>query len=269
MALLTPAGGEAHELPARGLFGVLNLLTEKPGTLRYAGSVDDARRLAEEYREAGFYSVDLGAQSSHYASRGLGEAEELQVLLPVVEALARDGHTVCVETARAAVIEQCAQAGARVVNLTGGIGDPDVVSALARTGCAVITAFTPRDSPHQVQDVSLDEDLRERLAQGLADNMDTLRAAGVRSIIADAGIGFSYPVPYKEFSQYQVETIRRTPRLAEVLGAPVLVAVPRLRNLWTTAAFATLALEFDAHFLRCHDPEVASIVQLLTEGVDE
>lgn len=264
-----PGTVEAVELPPSGLFGVLNLLSEKPGTLRYAGSVDDARRLADEYRDAGFYAVDLGAQSSHYASRGLGQDEELQYLLPVVEALAREGHTVCVETARAAVIEACGQTGARVVNLTAGIGDPEVVGALAGTGCAVITAFTPRDSPHQVHDVSLDQDLRDRLAQGLADNLEVLRAAGVRSIIADAGIGFSYPVPYKEFSRYQVETIRRTPRLADALDAPVLVAVPRLRNLWTTAAFATLSVEFGAHFLRCHDPEVAGIVELLTEGVDE
>ena len=251
------------------LLGVINLLDEKPGTLQHAATLSDAHRIADAYRDAGFAAVDLGAQSSHYAVRRLGVQEEVDRLVPFVEALAADGHAVSVETGRAEVVRAATTAGATTVNLSSGTTDPEVVAALVSSGATVITAFTPNDSPHEVEGIDVARDFRGKVEAGLLANIAHLRAAGVGSLIADAGIGFSFPVPYEEFSHYQVETIRQTRALADLVQLPVLVAVPRLPNPWLTAAFTTLALENGAAWLRCHDTEVALVLQLLTRGVPE
>ncbi|MGD8151347.1 dihydropteroate synthase [Ornithinimicrobium sp. Y1694] len=246
------------------LLGVINLMNEKPDVLRYADSPEAALRLAEEYRAAGFTAVDLGAQSSHYGVRRIDEDQELAVLLPVVRALVAEEHSVCIETSRAEVIRAACGEGASIVNLSGGLFREDVQAALAETRPSVITAFTPRDSTTEVHDLDIEADLAARLADGLRSNLRLLHDLGVEDVIADAGIGFSYPVPYSEFRHYQVSAIRRTRELAAAVGAPLLVAVPRLPDLWITVTFAALSVEHGADLLRCHDPDVAKVVSLLT-----
>ena len=224
---------ERHEFPVAGIVGVINLMNEKPDVLRYAATVDDALRMGEEYREAGFAGLDIGAQSSHYAVRRMSAQEQIDRLVPVVEALTADGHPVAVETE---------------------IGELDLMC---------ITSFTPRDTPFDVDGVDIERDLRGQYAVGLRANVERLRAAGVRKLIVDAGIGYSYPMPYSEFSKYQVETIRHTRALGETFGLPTLVAVPRVPNEWLIAAFTTLAVEYGASLLRCHDPAVGEVARLL------
>lgn len=254
----------AHDpFPASGLVGVINLANEKPGTLRYADGVDSARRLAAEYREAGFAGIDLGAQSSHYSVRRMTAEEQIGLLAPVVSALAADGHPIAFETELPAVIRACAEAGATCVNLSGGARDDAILALIGELGLACITSFTPRDTPREVDAVDITRDLRGRAIEGLRGNVARMEAAGVPQIIADAGIGYSYRMPYSEFAKYQVETIRQTRELGAAFGLPTLVAVPRVADEWLIAAFAAVAIESGADLLRCHDPQLGMVAKLL------
>lgn len=254
--------------PDHGLLGVINLANEKPGTLRYADGPSSALRLADEYRRAGFTCVDLGAQSSHYAVRVMTAEEQIGLLLPIVTALVADGHAVAVETALPKVIRACAEAGAGCINLSGGVRHDDVLAALADSRMACITSFTPRDSPQDVDDVDIARDLRAQYLSGLRGNVDRLHQFGITDLIVDAGIGYSYQMPYADYRAYQVDTIRGTAEMAAAFDYPTLVAVPRIDNEWLIAAFATLAMESDASMLRCHDPAVGDVADLLGYGAD-
>ena len=254
---------EQREFPVAGIVGVINLMNEKPDVLRYAATVDDALRMGQEYREAGFAGLDIGAQSSHYAVRRMSAQEQIDRLVPVVEALTADGHPVAVETEIGEVIRACAEAGAVAANLSGSVRDDAVLREIGELDLMCITSFTPRDTPFDVDGVDIERDLRGQYAVGLRANVERLRAAGVRKLIVDAGIGYSYPMPYSEFSKYQVETIRQTRALGETFGLPTLVAVPRVPNEWLIAAFTTLAVEYGASLLRCHDPAVGEVARLL------
>lgn len=255
--------GQSTPFPIAGLIGVINLANEKPGTLRYASDVDAARRLAGEYHAAGFAAIDLGAQSSHYSVRRMSGAEQIDILAPVVLALVEDGHNVAVETEIPGVAGACAEAGAGCLNLSGGIDNDDLLGLIAAHDLTCITSFTPRDSPQDVDAVDIDRDLRGQYLVGLAANVDRLTGAGVSRLIVDAGIGYSYRMPYRDFARYQVDTIRDTPALTEAFSRPTLVAVPRIADEWLVAAFATLAMECGASLLRCHDPAVGEIGRLL------
>lgn len=249
--------------PESGLVGVINLADEKPGTLRYADGVEAARRLADEYRAAGFAGVDLGAQSSHYSVRRMTAGEQLELLSPVVAALAADGHPVAFETELPDVIRACADSGATCVNLSGGARDDAILALIGELGLACITSFTPRDTPQDVDAVDIARDLRGRAIEGLTGNVARLQAAGSPQIIVDAGIGYSYQMPYSEFAKYQVETIRQTRELGSAFGLPTLVAVPRVADEWLIAAFAAVAIESGADLLRCHDPQMGMVAKLL------
>lgn len=253
----------ASSFPASGLLGVINLANEKPGTLRYADGVDSALRLAEEYRDAGFAAIDLGAQSSHYSVRRMSAAEQNALLVPVIEALTAAGHAVAFETQLPEVIEACAVAGARCVNLSGGARDPEILRLIATRGLACIASFTPRDNPSDVDDIDIGRDLRGRAIEGLRAVVDGMVGAGIGEIIVDAGIGYSYQMPYSEFAKYQVETIRQTRQMGDAFARPTLVAVPRVADEWLIAAFAAVSIERGADLLRCHDPQMGMVAKLL------
>lgn len=249
--------------PRHGLIGVINLANEKPGVLRYADGVGAALRLADEYREAGFSGLDLGAQSSHYSVRRMSAAEQIDLLVPVVGALTAAGHACAVETELPEVITAVIEAGAACINLSGKAGSDEVLALIAASGASCITSFTPRDSPFDVDEVNIERDLRGRHVEYLRGTVQRLVDAGVSDLIVDAGIGYSYRMPYSQFAKYQVETIRQTRRMGEDLKYPTLVAVPRVADTWLVAAFAAVAIESGADLLRCHDPEVGMAAKLL------
>lgn len=253
----------ASRFPDRGLIGVINLANEKPGVLRYADGVEAALRLADEYRRAGFAALDLGAQSSHYSVRRMSAEEQIDLLVPVVTALAAEGHACAVETELPEVIAAVAEAGASCLNLSGKAGSDEVLALIADLGVGCITSFTPRDSPSDVDEIDIERDLRDRHLGYLRGTVQRLVAAGVQGLIVDAGIGYSYRMPYSQFAKYQVETIRQTRRMGRDLGYPTLVAVPRVADVWLIAAFAATAIESGADLLRCHDPEVGMVGKLL------
>lgn len=253
----------AVRFPDRGLIGVINLANEKPGVLRYADGVEAALRLADEYREAGFAGLDLGAQSSHYSVRRMSAAEQIDLLVPVVRALSAQGHACAVETEMPEVISAVAEVGASCINLSGKAGSDEVLALIAELGVTCITSFTPRDSPSDVDEIDIDRDLRGRHLEYLRGTVRRLVDAGVQGLVVDAGIGYSYRMPYSQFAKYQVETIRQTRQMGRDLGYPTLVAVPRVDNVWLISAFATTAIESGADMLRCHDPEVGMVAKLL------
>lgn len=253
----------ASRFPNRGLIGVINLANEKPGVLRYADGVDAALRLADEYRQAGFAALDLGAQSSHYSVRRMSAAEQIDLLAPVVSALAAEGYACAVETELPEVIDAVAAAGAVCINLSGKAGSDEVLATIAGYGLDCITSFTPRDSPSDVDEIDIEQDLRGRHLEYLRGTVQRLVDAGVSGLVVDAGIGYSYRMPYSQFAKYQVETIRQTRRMGRDLGYPTLVAVPRVDNIWLISAFAATAIESGADMLRCHDPEIGMVGALL------
>ena len=257
-----------REFPSVGLFGVINLMSEKPGTLRFAGSSDEALRFADEYRESGFLGVDIGAQSSHYAVREVPVIEQLGLLVPVIEALSKEGHLVSIETGSTVILRAALQAGAEMVNISGGLDDPVFASTLVEFQPHCIVPFTPRKSTRDVTNLDLKKDFEDQLLAGVASGIQGLRLIGVNSLIADGGVGYSFPIDYGSFIHYQVRAIRLSREIEQAAGAPVLVAVPRLDTPYLTAAFAALSIESGARYLRCHDPEMGSIAELLWQRED-
>jgi dihydropteroate synthase len=151
-------------------------------------AIAQGRRLARE----GARIIDIGGESTRPGSEGVSLAEERARVLPVVKALAEEGHMVSIDTRKATIMREAAGAGAVMINdvsaLQFDIEAQATAAQLKLPVCLMHALGSPKtmqENP-QYEDVVLDVfDALERLIEGAA-------AAGVerRLILADPGIGF-------------------------------------------------------------------------------
>ena len=113
--------------------GVVNVTPDSfsDGGLLGRPGVRDRARAASSSRTAPTSSTSAASPRAR-APPGRWSTEELDRVLPVIEALAADGVTVSVDTMRAEVAERALAAGARIVNdVSGGLADDRMLEVVA------------------------------------------------------------------------------------------------------------------------------------------
>ncbi|MFG2480076.1 dihydropteroate synthase [Streptomyces fagopyri] len=170
--------------------------------------------------------VDVGGESTRPGASRVDEAEELKRVIPVVRGLASEGITVSVDTMRASVAEQALAAGAALVNdVSGGLADPAMISAVAAAGAPFVVMHwrgfleggNVRGTYTDVVSEVVDE-LHARVEAVLAGGVSPDR------IVVDPGLGFS------KDSEHDLTLLAHLDRLGG-LGRPLLVAASRKRFL--------------------------------------
>jgi len=243
---------------------VMGVLNVTPDSFSDGGEyLDPAAALAHAARMAaeGADLVDVGGESTRPGASPVGEDEELRRVMPVVEALGRDGAIpVSIDTSKAAVARAATGAGARFVNdVTALRGDPALAAVVAESGAEVCLVHM-RGEPRTMQDDPRYDDvvadvkgfLEERLAFAVAEGIPAER------VWLDPGIGFGKTL------DHNLELLRRLGEIV-ALGRPVLVGASRKRFIGTltgraeqeraagTIAANVLAFERGAHMFRVHD----------------
>lgn len=205
------------------LVGILNLTPDSfSDGGRYAGAgqslqakVDRACQLVEE----GARWVDLGGESTRPGAEPVSVAEELDRVLPALEAIVAQGIECSVDTRNAAVARAALQAGASVINDVSGFDDPEMVRAVAQAGAGAVVMHM-RGVPKSMQADTRYGDVVLEVGAVLQERIQALRAAGVEQIWADPGIGFG------KSARQCAELIARLPEL-ESLGVPLYVGASR------------------------------------------
>jgi len=256
-----PAGTAAGSARPR-VVGILNVTPDSfsdGGTHR---GTAEALRHGAALAAAGAKWIDVGGESTRPGARRVGEATELERVLPVVRGLARMGLPVSIDTMRAEVARRAVDAGARMVNdVSGGLADPAMLPAVARLGVPyVLTHWRSGQVPRHRDETHVD--VAAEVAAELGDRVRTAVEAGIRRdhIIVDPGIGFS-----KDPAQ-SWELLGHL-RAVRALGCPVLVGASRKRLLTevcgpdtslarrdlATAVLGALLAADGADLLRVHD----------------
>ena len=262
---MSPAGSPAPFgfLPGRRplLMGVVNVTPDSfsDGGLFASSSsaIAQGRRLAEE----GADILDIGGESTRPGSEPVPEDEELRRVLPVVEALAADGHVVSVDTRRAGVMRACLAAGARIANdVTALAGDGESLAVAAEAGAAVVLMHMQGEPRTMQADPRYDDVVRE-VHGFLAGRVAACEAAGIprARICIDPGIGFGKTV------EHNLALLRGLGDL-RVEGCALLVGASRKgfigklsrgedtsRRLPGSLAVALHAASAGADILRVHD----------------
>jgi len=223
--------------------------------------------------EAGADLIDVGGESTRPGSQETPAAEELDRILPVLEALrGRIKIPISVDTRRAAVAELALRAGAEIINDVSGLkSDAKIAEVAAQQGVPLILMHM-RGEPHTMQEGPFARDVMKDVIQGSRRSVAIARKAGLAKtqIILDPGIGFG-----KSYAQ-NYEILQKLPQLAK-LGFPLLVGASRKgflgatlaregipappeARIWGTAAAVTASILNGAHIVRVHD--VTEMVQV-------
>ena len=205
--------------------------------------------------------IDIGGESTRPYSRRISAQEEMDRVLPVVEALSKRIHIpLCIDTYKAAVAEEAIKAGAAIINdISSFRFDTDMAGVAARAGCPVVLMHM-QGTPEDMQDHPHYDDLVGDVIHFLWDAKERAVAAGIRKdlIMVDPGIGFG-----KTFND-NLTIIRRLSEL-HVLGCPLLIGTSNKafigkilgkeaheRGVGTMATVAAAVMN-GAHVVRVHD----------------
>ena len=231
-------------------------------------AVDHGRRLAE----AGADVLDVGGESTRPGAAAVSVREEMDRVLPVIEALAADGLCVSVDTRKAAVMEAAVRAGARIVNDVSALAhDPEAAAMVARLGVPVILMHM-RGEPATMMEHAHYEDAALEVFDELGQAIERAMAAGIarKNIMIDPGIGFA------KDTDHNLRILRRL-ALFHGHGLPLLYAASRKRfigevtgvaeakgRLAGSLAVAQMAFLAGAQMVRVHDVrETAEMAAML------
>ena len=254
VTLKNPFGGDAVTVGAGGvtLMGVINRSPESNSTDVYASNPAEAVAIAQRYKALGVDVIDVGGQSTNFRNPRISAGEELERLIPTIEALAGEGLVVSADTFRPEVASEALGAGAALVNDTAGLQDPEMIALVSSSGAPAVLMYLDGRHPLAVEDYDDSGGRTERIAIRLRTRLEDLAEAGIDSVIVDPGSAINYRIPDDRLARSQFEIAERLGPLA-ALPAPVLYAVSRWEKHHWNVALAALAMSAGAAMLRVHD----------------
>jgi dihydropteroate synthase len=181
------------------LWGVLNVTPDSFSDGGRFLAVEAALAHAERMRAEGADVLDVGGESSRPPGRTYGSGasevgaeEECARVLPVIEALARRGCRVSIDTVKAEVAAAAVRAGAAIINDVSCGRDSALLRVAAEHGSELVLMHNRgrgERSGANVAYVNVVADVREELLQAV----ERARQAGVRpeAIWLDPGVGFA------------------------------------------------------------------------------
>jgi dihydropteroate synthase len=204
------------------VMGIVNVTPDSFYAPSRRSGAEAAAEAALAMEAEGAAIVDVGGESTRPGSEAVDADEELERVLPAIEAIrARSPVAISVDTRKAAVAAAAVAAGADIVNDVSALGDPAMAEAVARSGAALILMHM-KGEPKTMQESPSYADCAAEVAAYLERASRLALGAGVArdSIVLDPGIGFG------KRPEDNLDLIARLGLVAE-LGFPVLVGLSR------------------------------------------
>jgi dihydropteroate synthase len=268
--------------------GILNVTPDSfsgDGILAKDYALDQALKQAGEFIANGADILDVGGESTRPGSAPVDANEEMERVLPVVQALHKNFPEVLIsiDTYKAQVAEEAIKAGAHILNDVWGLrADPVLGSVAAKYKVPVILMH------NRSQAANLD--VRERLGNAyvgseyqnliedvkreLLESVMLAKHAGVDEshIVLDPGLGFG------KTREHNLELINRLDEI-RALGYPVLLGpsrksfigftldLPADQRVEGTAATVAVGITRGADIIRVHDVKEMARVAKMTDAV--
>lgn len=177
---------------------------------KYTSTIDHARRLID----AGADWIDVGGESTRPGAELISAQEEMDRVLPVIEAIA-DLTTVSIDTTKGAVAIEANTLGASVINDVRGFQDPDMQTASKLFDKAILMHSKGR--PKNMQRLADYNDIVTEVRDWLLEQTQYCHAT---EIWLDPGIGFAKDV------KQNIALLRSLHSLTE-LKHPILLGTSR------------------------------------------
>jgi dihydropteroate synthase len=265
-------GSRRLNLDRPAVMGILNVTPDSfsdGGVLGTSGgresagflvSAERALRAAAQMVGEGADIVDVGGESTRPGSEAVSVQQELDRVLPVIEAISRNLDVlVSVDTSSPQVMTEAAAAGASLINDIRALQRPGALQAAADSGLAVCLMHMQGD-PSSMQKQPVYQDVVSEVAEFLADRLRVCIHAGIgrERLCVDPGFGFGKTV------EHNYQLLAALPELIP-LGVPLLVGMSRKsmigavtersvhQRVHGSVAAAVFAALSGARIIRVHD----------------
>ncbi|MYB77002.1 MAG: dihydropteroate synthase [Chloroflexi bacterium] len=261
--------------------GILNVTPDSFSGDGIGGDVERAVSQAVRFAAEGADILDIGGESTRPGANAVSLQEELDRVLPVIEAVQREVDVpLSIDTYKAAVAREAVSAGAAMVNDVWGLGgDPAMGAAVAALAVPVVLMHNRRSQSRQsalggYYEQAAYGDVAEDVTRELGEAIARASSCGIAAdnIIIDPGIGFG------KTPQQNIELMRNL-GLLQRLGQPVLIGTSRKsfigltldlpveERLEGTAATVALAIAQGVDLVRVHDVGAMVRVCRMTDAI--
>ncbi|MBB3832492.1 MULTISPECIES: dihydropteroate synthase [Xanthomonas] len=268
-ALKLDCAGRSLRLDAPQVMGIVNVTPDSFSDGGQHATCEAAIAHGLLLVEQGAAVLDIGGESTRPGATAVSVEEELQRVIPVIEALApRTGVPISVDTFKPDVMRAAVAAGAGMINDVHALRSPGALEAASDLRVPVVLMHA-RSAPHAMQDTPHYDDVVGEVHRFLAERIFAAEMAGIdkRRLVLDPGFGFDKTTPHN------LTLLAQLQRLQE-FGLPVLAGLSRKRSIGEltgreiaaerihgSVAAHLIAAQHGALLLRVHD--VAATVDAL------
>ena len=242
---------------------VMGILNVTPDSFSDGGHFDNrniALRQAVAMVEGGASLIDIGGESTRPGAASVPEQQELDRVIPVIEALrAVSDVPISIDTSKAGVMREAVAAGASMINDVAALRGEGAMQAAADLGVPVCLMHM-QGEPRTMQEKPHYDDVVAEVAAFLKSRIAACVEAGIGEelIVVDPGFGFG------KTHTHNVELLANLRQL-RVRERPVLVGVSRKSTLGdltqrevhermpASVAAAVVAVVNGAAIIRAHD----------------
>ena len=254
------ANNKCLDLSFPQIMGILNFTPDSLSDSGQFFSLDKALFQVEKMLKEGATIIDIGGESTRPMAEEVSEAEELQRVIPLVEAVQkRFDCWISVDTSKAIVMQEAAKVGMDLINDIRALREPgalEIAGQLNLPTCIMHMQGQPRTmqtNPHY-------DDVVQDVYQFLETRTQACLEAGIakENIIWDMGFGFGKTVQhnYKLLQQLVQFCKSGYPILAGLSRKSMIGAVldkPVTERVVGSVAGALIAAQNGATILRVHD----------------
>jgi dihydropteroate synthase len=203
--------------------------------------------------------LDIGGESTRPGAQTVSVQEELDRVLPIIEALHGAPLAISVDTSKPEVMQAAIAAGVQMVNDINALQGVAAMQAVAYSNVAVCLMHK-QGSPQNMQAQPHYENVVAEVSTFLSGRIAAAEAAGIHRerIVIDPGFGFGKTLAHN------LTLLRELKKLTE-LGMPILAGLSRKSMLGTltgqdvtqrlpaSLAAALIAVQRGAAIVRVHD----------------
>lgn len=218
------AGLHRDETKSCHVMGILNVTPDSFHEESRQNTLESAVETGLQMWQKGAKWIDIGGESTRPNADAVSIEEELQRVIPVIEALRASNADglISIDTRRPQVAQAALDAGADLINDISGLRDPEMVKIVLDSGCGVCIMHM-QGTPQTMQDQPSYLDCAKEVSSQLLETARGLVAAGhpPECIALDPGIGFGKKL------EHNIELLQRHELFRGVEGFAVLWGVSR------------------------------------------
>ena len=257
--------------------GILNVTPDSFSDGGHFFSVDAAVRRALTMVEEGAAIIDVGGESTRPGAAIVGIQEEIDRVVPVIEALrSKISIPLSIDTRKPEVMRAALAAGAGFINDVTALRAPEAMQIAAQARVPVCLMHMLGE-PQNMQGGPVYQDVVGEVKAFLAERIEACIAAGIArdQLIIDPGFGFGKTL------QHNLTLLRRLDEFS-ALGVPLLIGVSRKsmigtllgeaipqKRVFASVALAMYVLNKGVTLIRTHDVRATSDVLKIHAALSE